>query len=285
MKLPASDLLFGVSIIDHKEIDEINILQATMKAMRCACEDLLRKVNNSNDINSVNSGTVKTKKSKTCRKSIGKGTDTVDSVSLVQTPLPILSTDTTIALIDGNRCPLDMPVPPQFVIKGDSIVYSIAVASIIAKVTRDRIMMEMHELYPVFNFAQHKGYPTLAHRTALVTHGPCPIHRLTYGPVAKCLPKSKDRSPSASTDDNADCDFTSTPCKRKGSTKVKKTTPKSKSNEKLNCKTKLATVTTVDAVGETPTHTSNEKRIAKSRTATISPVVTPTRRSKRLKLK
>ena len=67
--------------------------------------------------------------------------------------------------------------------KGDSKVYSIAAASIIAKVTRDRIMMKYHASYPLYNFAQHKGYPTLEHRNALIRHGPCAIHRLTFGPV------------------------------------------------------------------------------------------------------
>lgn len=70
-----------------------------------------------------------------------------------------------LALIDGNHIPENMPVPSQYVIKGDSIIFSIAAASIIAKVTRDRIMIELDKQYPLYNLAQHKGYPTYEHRT------------------------------------------------------------------------------------------------------------------------
>jgi Ribonuclease HII len=62
-------------------------------------------------------------------------------------------------------------------------MYSIASASIIAKVTRDRIMTKYHTIYPLYNFIQHKGYPTYEHRQLLFTHGPCAIHRVTFGPV------------------------------------------------------------------------------------------------------
>jgi hypothetical protein len=68
-------------------------------------------------------------------------------------------------------------------------VYSIAAASIIAKVTRDRIINTYHTTYPIYNFAQHKGYPTLSHRTILYTHGPCDIHRKTFGPVRDSILK------------------------------------------------------------------------------------------------
>jgi hypothetical protein len=72
------------------------------------------------------------------------------------------------------------------------LIYSIAAASIIAKVTRDSIMNQFHDLYPEYNFQQHKGYPTLAHRTLLHSAGPSPIHRLTYAPVkAVALTKHK----------------------------------------------------------------------------------------------
>mgnify|MGYP003385763451 CR=1 FL=1 len=191
MKIPSSDLLFGVSVIDHKEIDEINILQATMKAMRCACTDLLSKATGTSE---AVERTPKGKSKKGVKRKSCEGTD--GTITLAGTPL--LTAETTTALIDGNRCPEDMPVEPKFVIKGDTFVYSISVASIIAKVTRDRIMLEMDRLYPAFNFAQHKGYPTLAHRTALVKHGPCPIHRLTYGPVARCIPTTAALTPTKS---------------------------------------------------------------------------------------
>ena len=71
-------------------------------------------------------------------------------------------------------------------------MYSIAAASIIAKMTRDRIMTQHHLSFPLYNFAQHKGYPTLEHRNALLRHGPCAIHRLTFGPVKASI---KDEQP------------------------------------------------------------------------------------------
>lgn len=92
------------------------------------------------------------------------------------------------ALIDGNRCP-DLPCTTESVIKGDSKSLSIAGASIIAKVTRDKLMQRADRLYPVYGFAKHKGYPTAAHREALVRHGPCPIHRYSYIPVQKAALK------------------------------------------------------------------------------------------------
>jgi ribonuclease HII len=66
------------------------------------------------------------------------------------------------------------------VIKGDSLSVSIAAASVVAKVTRDRIMKEYHEQYPCYGFDRHKGYPTKAHREAILIHGFCPIHRKTF---------------------------------------------------------------------------------------------------------
>ncbi|MGQ0792950.1 MAG: ribonuclease HII [Deltaproteobacteria bacterium] len=82
-------------------------------------------------------------------------------------------------LIDGNtRTSLDMP--QEAIIRGDGICNSIAAASIIAKVTRDAIMDDYHKIYPQYNFAEHKGYPTKAHYEALRKFGACPIHRKTF---------------------------------------------------------------------------------------------------------
>jgi len=73
-----------------------------------------------------------------------------------------------------------MDMPQQAIVKGDSRSISIAAASIIAKVTRDRIMTDLHDTYPQYNFIQHKGYPTKAHKQAILDHGPCPVHRKTF---------------------------------------------------------------------------------------------------------
>lgn len=87
-----------------------------------------------------------------------------------------------IALIDGNRA-ANIPVPFETVVKGDSLSFSIAAASILAKVARDRYIIEADRLYPEYGFARHKGYGTKDHLEAIKKYGPCPIHRLTFGGV------------------------------------------------------------------------------------------------------
>ena len=84
-----------------------------------------------------------------------------------------------LLLIDGNR-QKDFGIPAQTVIKGDSLSASIAAASILAKVTRDDLMLEMAEKYPQYSFDVHKGYGTKAHYAALLEHGPCPVHRMSF---------------------------------------------------------------------------------------------------------
>ena len=86
------------------------------------------------------------------------------------------------ALIDGLPV-RPFPVPHTALVGGDAISFSIAAASIIAKVTRDRMMMEMDARFPGYDFASHKGYGTAKHLAALEQHGPCPIHRRTFLPV------------------------------------------------------------------------------------------------------
>ena len=91
-------------------------------------------------------------------------------------------------LIDGlHRIPTDHPKAQQPIVKGDNLSISIAAASIVAKVSRDRIMDRYHLDYPQFGFHSHKGYPTKAHREAIRCHGVCPIHRRSFKGVAEAL--------------------------------------------------------------------------------------------------
>lgn len=90
------------------------------------------------------------------------------------------------ALVDGNRCPR-LEIPVEAVVKGDGKIASIAAASILAKTVRDAGMLALHEQYPQYGFASHMGYPTAAHCQALATHGASPVHRRSFGPVARQL--------------------------------------------------------------------------------------------------
>jgi ribonuclease HII len=86
-------------------------------------------------------------------------------------------------LVDGNRLPtLKMPV--EAIVKGDATVAAIAAASIIAKVHRDEVLAQLHEVHPAYGFAGHKGYPTPEHLAALRAHGACVEHRRSFAPVA-----------------------------------------------------------------------------------------------------
>ena len=130
-------LAVGVGIGDHALVDSINILQATLSAMR----------------------------------------DAVHALSV--TP--------DFILIDGISS-IPMNIPQRTVKKGDSLSLSIAAASIIAKVTRDRMMLEYDLLYPGYGFASHKGYGAASHLAAIAKLGPCPIHRKSFGGVKEHLP-------------------------------------------------------------------------------------------------
>lgn len=122
----------GVGIIGVKDIDRLNILQASLKAMVLAVENLQ------------------------------------------------LSPD--FLLIDGIHS-INLPLAQRAIPKGDQRCQSIAAASIVAKVTRDRLMLVYHQEYPQYNFARHKGYGTKEHLQAILQHGCCPIHRQSFKPI------------------------------------------------------------------------------------------------------
>jgi ribonuclease HII len=192
---------WGVSVVDHVEIDNINILQATLRGMTRATRVLLDQPPMSGvkgiPPDSCTNATSRSWGGNTTNMSSSSNSNSVDGSgngngngdgSCTLDPAHCL------ALVDGNKTPDDLynttGVEGKFVIKGDSFVFSIAAASIIAKVTRDRIMKTLDKLYPMYGLGQHKGYPTSMHREMLNKFGPCPVHRLTYAPVAKCINRS-----------------------------------------------------------------------------------------------
>ena len=93
-------------------------------------------------------------------------------------------------LVDGNRCP-ELPYVARAVVGGDATVAEISAASILAKVARDREMLEMDRRYPGYGFARHKGYGTREHRLALLKNGPTPIHRRSFAPVRSAVSRSQ----------------------------------------------------------------------------------------------
>ena len=112
---------------------------------------------------------------------------TIDEINILQATflamgraVEQLAVTPDLALVDGNREPDFGEIPVRTIVKGDSRSASIAAASILAKVTRDRFMEEQDALYPQYGFAVHKGYGTRAHYDALREYGPCPIHRRTF---------------------------------------------------------------------------------------------------------
>lgn len=119
--------------------------------------------------------------------------DTIDQVNILQATflamkkaVESLPINPDYILIDGNQIP-HFDTPTESLVKGDSLSISIAAASILAKVTRDRIMEELHLQYPKYGFKQHKGYATDQHIEAICTFGPTPIHRKSFDPVKSML--------------------------------------------------------------------------------------------------
>jgi ribonuclease HII len=107
-----------------------------------------------------------------------------------------LPTPPDLVLVDGNRAP-PLTLPLRCVVGGDALSLSIAAASILAKVVRDRAMARLDPRWPDYGFARHAGYPTQAHRQALARHGPCPHHRRGFGPVDAALAAGRGGDPSA----------------------------------------------------------------------------------------
>jgi ribonuclease HII len=148
------DLVWAIGIIDSVEIDQLNILRASHKAMRAA--------------------------------------------------IAALSIMPDHVLIDGLPV-FPFPLPQTAIIDGDCISLSIAAASVIAKVTRDTLMRELCARFPEYCFSQHKGYATELHLAKLHAHGPCPIHRRSFEPVAQPLfAFAQIRMPNELSDDESD---------------------------------------------------------------------------------
>ena len=94
-----------------------------------------------------------------------------------------LSRQPDFILVDGNKLP-KIAIPGQAIVSGDSLSQSIAAASILAKVTRDELMETYHKMWPLYGFVSHKGYGTEEHLLAIQNYGPCPIHRMSFEPLA-----------------------------------------------------------------------------------------------------
>lgn len=117
----------------------------------------------------------------------------IDQINILQATLQAMAAAIVylrerpdFVLIDGNKKP-SIQIPCQTVVQGDTLSQSIMAAAIIAKVTRDRQMVEFDQQFPQYGFKTHKGYPTLEHIAALKQWGPCPLHRKSYQPVKEAL--------------------------------------------------------------------------------------------------
>jgi len=142
----------GVGICDHHTIDRINILEASFLAMKKAVGELLRIMNQELRIKD-------------------------------EEKMPLIHDSNFIILVDGNKLIPNFSHEQRAIVGGDKIVKSISAASIIAKVTRDRMMLEMDAKYPAYGFDAHKGYGTKFHMEMIHLHGPSSIHRQSFEPM------------------------------------------------------------------------------------------------------
>ncbi|MBB1060967.1 ribonuclease HII [Marilutibacter spongiae] len=118
----------------------------------------------------------------------------IDRINILQATLQgmaravaALQPRASLARIDGNKVPTGLPCHGEALVGGDALDPAIMAASILAKVARDRWMLELHARFPVYGFDAHKGYPTPEHLAALALHGPCPAHRRSFAPVRRAL--------------------------------------------------------------------------------------------------
>ncbi len=118
----------------------------------------------------------------------------IDRINILQATLQgmaravaALQPRASLARIDGNKVPTGLPCPGEALVGGDALDPAIMAASILAKVARDRWMLELHARFPMYGFDAHKGYPTPDHLAALALHGPCPAHRRSFAPVRRAL--------------------------------------------------------------------------------------------------
>ncbi|MBT3355984.1 ribonuclease HII [bacterium] len=149
--LKSDDFVIGIGEVSHRTVDKINILNASLLAMKIAVEDVMEKFDQTNHFSK------QTENLKSC------------------------------LLVDGNREIPKMKMKQRLFSKGDARIFSIAAASICAKVYRDELMQEYHKKWPRFGFDTHKGYGTKKHMDALQKVGLCQIHRKSFGPVKDLL--------------------------------------------------------------------------------------------------
>lgn len=180
---------WAVAVMDAPFIDKVNILQATMRGMSAAATALVADAGppsfielGEEKIPIVSSLSIEQEgcyviTNNNCSDGNDNGKKKKPKAASVT------CADDYCALVDGNRVPSDMPCEAQSIVKGDSKEYAIAAASILAKVSRDRLMRDYHNLWPHFGLEQHKGYPTAAHMQAVKTFGASPIHRMTFRPL------------------------------------------------------------------------------------------------------